>query len=325
VSAEPSAALEGARLSFGPVAALDGMTFAVRPGEMLGLVGPDGAGKTTAIRALLGLLPLDGGTARVLGRDPARGDRELKGAVGYLSQRFTLYGDLTVDENLEFFGEVHRVKDLAPRRERLLAFTRLVRFRRWRADRLSGGMQKKLALACTLVHTPRVLFLDEPTTGVDPVSRRELWGLLSELLLSGLSVLFATPYLDEAERCGRVALVRAGRTLACDTPAALRASRRARVLEVVCRPVRRARDLLLASPRVAEVQLFGDRLHVFPRDPGDGLADLVDRLAEGHAVEVAARRSLEPSLEDVYIWRVAGDGSAATVAPADAAASRPEA
>jgi len=298
VSAVPAAELSEARLAFGPVTALDGMSFAVRPGEMFGLVGPDGSGKTTAIRALLGLLPLQGGAARVLGRDPAAGDR---GAVGYLSQRFTLYGDLTAQENLEFFGEVHRVPELRARRDRLLAFTRLERFRRWRADRLSGGMQKKLALACTLVHTPRVLFLDEPTTGVDPVSRRELWGLLSELILGGMSILLTTPYLDEAERCGRLALVRAGRTLACDTPAALRASRPVRLLEVVCSPVRRARDLLAASPRVEEVQPFGDRLHVLPRRRGDDLADLLGTL-EG--VAVASVRSAEPSLEDVFIWRI---------------------
>jgi len=298
---EPAVALTDARLRFGSLPALDGMSFDVLPGEMFGLVGPDGAGKTTAIRALLGLLPLDSGTARVLGHDPARRDRDFKAAVGYLSQRFTLYGDLTVDENLEFFGEIHRVKDLGKRRDQLLLFTRLHRFRRWRADRLSGGMQKKLALACTLVHTPRVLFLDEPTTGVDPMSRRELWGLLSELLVSGLSVLLTTPYLDEAERCARVALVRAGRTLACDTPAALRALRPASILEVVCAPARRARDLLVQSPRVAEVQLFGDRLHLFPRVPGDDLTDVLGKLS---GVSVSSIHHVQPSLEDVFIWRV---------------------
>ncbi len=298
----PAAELREARLAFGPVTALDGMSFAVRPGEMFGLVGPDGSGKTSAIRALLGLLPLQGGEARVLGREAGAGDR---GAVGYLSQRFTLYGDLTTRENLEFFGEVHRVRDLRSRRERLLAFARLERFRRWRADRLSGGMQKKLALACTLVHTPRVLFLDEPTTGVDPVSRRELWRLLSELILGGITILLTTPYLDEAERCGRLALVRAGRTLACDTPAALRSSRSVRLLEVVCAPVRRARDLLAASARVEEVQPFGDRLHVAPRRPEDDLADLLGAL-EG--VAVSSVRPTEPSLEDVFIWRIRSGG-----------------
>ncbi len=298
----PALALDDARLAFGHVTALDGMSFEVRQGEMFGLVGPDGAGKTTSIRVLLGLLTLDGGTARVLGHDPVTESALVKPEVGYLSQRFTLYGDLTVKENIEFFGEVHGVKDIAPRRDRLLGFTRLDRFQSRRADRLSGGMQKKLALACTLIHTPKVLFLDEPTTGVDPISRREFWELLSELLLEGLSVLLTTPYLDEAERCSRVALVRAGHTLACDTPAALRASLGLQVVEVVCEPVRLARDLLEAEPgRVAEVQLFGDRLHLFPTRVDDDLADLVHRLP---GVKVTSVRQLDPSLEDVFIRRV---------------------
>lgn len=301
MSGEPVVELSQARLSFGPTVALDGMDLQAWPGQMFGLVGPDGAGKTTAIRVLLGLLPLSSGSARVLGRDPIRDRRELHSQVGYLSQRFTLYGDLTVDENLAFFSQIHRVRDPRPRLARLLALTRLEPFRRRRADALSGGMQKKLALACSLVHSPRVLFLDEPTTGVDPSSRRELWMLLSELLVEGLAVLMATPYLDEAERCGRVALVRAGRTLALDSPRALRASLGVEVIEVVCTPARRARELLSANPRVAEAQLFGDRVHLFARQPGDDLADL---LASLPGVEVRSVRRIEPSLEDVYIRRV---------------------
>jgi ABC-2 type transport system ATP-binding protein len=315
MSAPLAVELQDARRAFGAVRALDGMTFDVRPGEMFGLVGPDGAGKTTALRALLGLVPLESGSARILGREPGEGGRARRQAIGYLSQRFTLYGDLTVVENLEFFGAIHGVRDLAPRLGRLLSFARLEGFRRWRADRLSGGMQKKLALACALVHAPGVLLLDEPTTGVDPISRRELWGLLSELLLTGLSVLLTTPYLDEAERCGRVALVRAGRTLACGTPAELRASRTVRMVEVVCHPARRARDLLSAEPRVEEVQLFGDRLHLVPRRPGDDLGDVLDHL---DGVRVSAVREVVPSLEDLFIWRVAAEDArdrAAAVTP----------
>jgi ABC-2 type transport system ATP-binding protein len=307
--------IEGLSKRYGGLAALDGLSLSLPAGRMLALVGPDGAGKTTALRALLGLVPLDGGSARILGAEPSRRDRARRTAVGYLSQRFTLYGDLTVDENLAFFGEVHRVPDLAARRARLLGFTRLEPFRRWRADRLSGGMQKKLALACSLVHAPRVLLLDEPTTGVDPISRRELWGLLSELLVSGLSVVLTTPYLDEAERCGRVALVRAGRTLACDTPAALRASRGARVIEVVCAPPRRARDRLAREPRLEEVQLLGDRLHLVPRRREDDLSDL---LAALEGVAVSSVRAVEPSLEDVYIWRVAAEEAREERAAAEA-------
>ncbi|WP_242343352.1 ABC transporter ATP-binding protein [Anaeromyxobacter terrae] len=300
-------ALEDARLAFGSLQALDGISFALRPGEMLGLLGPDGAGKTTALRALLGLVPLDSGRAALLGEDPRAAGAAHRTAVGYLSQRFTLYGDLTVDENLAFFARLFRVRDFRPARERLLELTRLGPFRRLRADRLSGGMQKKLALACTLVHAPRVLLLDEPTTGVDPVTRREFWLLLSGLLAQGLSVLLTTPYLDEAERCGRVALMRAGRVLACDSPAALRGTFRHRLREVVCAPARVARDLLGREPRVAEVQLFGDRLHVVTRDPADGLEDLLARLP---GVAVSAVRDVAPTLEDVFIRRIGEEASA---------------
>jgi len=299
-AAEEVVRLEGAHLAFGPLRALDGVTLAVQRGEMFGLVGPDGAGKTSIIRVLLGLLSLDQGRAVVLGRDPSRERGALRARVGYLSQRFTLYGDLTVEENIEFFSELHGARD-RPRLERLLTFTRLSSFRSRRADALSGGMQKKLALACTLIHTPEVLFLDEPTTGVDPASRREFWELLSELLMQGLSVLLTTPYLDEAERCGRVALLREGRSLALDTPAALRASLGRPVVEVVCTPPRLARDALAGHPRVLAAQLFGDRIHLLPRDPEDSLEGLLSALP---GVAVQSVRRIEPSLEDVYIQRV---------------------
>ncbi len=294
-------ALEDAHLSFGDNAALDGLSLKVLRGEVFGLVGPDGAGKTTAIRALLGLLPLDSGSARALGHDPVREGALVKPHVGYLSQRFTLYGDLTVQENIEFFGRIHHVAELTRERERVLEFSRLARFRDRRADRLSGGMQKKLALACTLVHKPDAILLDEPTTGVDPISRRELWELLSDLVVEGLTVLVSTPYLDEAERCSRLAMVRQGRVLAEGTPAELRNSLTRRIVEVVCRPVRIARDLLASSERVLEVQLFGDRVHVSPRRRDDDLSDLLSGL-EG--IDVQSVRDVLPSLEDVYIDRV---------------------
>lgn len=305
-----AATLSDAHLAFDGRPALDGLSLDVRPGEMVGLVGPDGAGKTTAIRCLLGLLPLDSGSARVFGLDPVRQGDEVKRVVGYLAQRFTLYGDLTVQENVDFFGALHGVKDRGMRRERLLELTHLAEFRGRRADALSGGMQKKLALACTLIHTPRVLFLDEPTSGVDPLSRRELWKLLSGLVVEGLSVLLSTPYLDEAERCARVALVRDGRTLAFDAAPELKAALGARVVEVVCSPVRRARELLAVHPRVQDVRLYGDRVHVFATQPGDDLSDVV-RSLEG--VHVTAVRTIEPSLEDVFIRRVT-DAQAAEAA-----------
>jgi len=221
-----SAAIElhGLVKRYGATTALDGVTFDVRRGEMFGLIGSDGAGKTTAIRLMCGLLRADAGSVRVLGRDPVREHRHITARVGYLSQRFSLYGDLTIDENIAFFAEVHGVGDYRRRRDQLLEMTQLAPFRARLADRLSGGMKQKLALVCTLVHEPELLLLDEPTTGVDPVSRREFWKLLSEFLAQGITILMSTPYLDEAERCTRVALLHAGRLLACDDPSRLRAA-----------------------------------------------------------------------------------------------------
>lgn len=216
--------LRGLVKQYGATRALNGVTFDVRPGEMFGLIGSDGAGKTTAIRLMCGLLRGDEGQVRVLGRDPMREHRHITARVGYLSQRFSLYGDLTIDENVAFFAEVHGVGDYRTRRDQLLAMTQLAPFRGRLADRLSGGMKQKLALVCTLVHQPELLLLDEPTTGVDPVSRREFWKLLSEFLAQGITILMSTPYLDEAERCSRVALLHDGWLLACDDPARLRAA-----------------------------------------------------------------------------------------------------
>jgi ABC-2 type transport system ATP-binding protein len=208
---------------YGKTTALDAVTLDVRRGEMFGLIGSDGAGKTTAIRLMCGLLHVDGGSVRVLDHDPVRQHRALTERIGYLSQRFSLYGDLTIDENVAFFAEIHGVSNYQPRRDQLLDMTQLTPFRARLADALSGGMKQKLALACTLVHEPELILLDEPTTGVDPVSRREFWKLLSEFLSRGITILMSTPYLDEAERCSRVALLHEGRLLACDEPSRLRA------------------------------------------------------------------------------------------------------
>jgi len=216
-------ALHRAVKRYGGTRALDEVTFEVAGGEMFGLIGSDGAGKTTAIRLMCGLLRPDGGQVRVLGRDPVRDHRQITGRVGYLSQRFSLYGDLSIDENVAFFAEVHGVRDYRRRRDQLLSMTQLTPFRGRLADWLSGGMKQKLALVCTLVHEPELLLLDEPTTGVDPVSRREFWKLLSEFLAQGITIVMSTPYLDEAERCTRVALLHEGRLLACDDPSRLRA------------------------------------------------------------------------------------------------------
>jgi len=287
---------------YGPLTALDDLSFDVQRGEMFGLIGPDGAGKTTAIRLMGGLLRPDRGRIEVLGRDPVGEHRAITAAVGYLSQRFSLYGDLTIDENIAFFAEIHGVRGYKAARDRLLEMTQLTPFRSRRADRLSGGMKQKLALACTLVHEPDVLLLDEPTTGVDPVSRREFWKLLSEFLARGLTIVMATPYLDEAERCARVVLLHEGRRLALDEPARLQHALGGQLLEVTIDAARPPLDLLASIPGVADVQLFGDRAHVrlAGRDQGAAI-DAIRTALERARLTVTSVRPITASLEDVFI------------------------
>jgi ABC-2 type transport system ATP-binding protein len=277
----------------------------VNRGEMFGLIGPDGAGKTTTIRLACGLVKPDAGTVRVMGRDPVREHRAITGAVGYLSQRFSLYGDLSVDENLTFFAEIHGVRDYGSRRERLLEITRLIPFRAYLADKLSGGMKQKLALACTLIHEPELLILDEPTTGVDPVSRREFWKLLSEFLAHGITIVMATPYLDEAERCSRVALLHEGAMLAIDTPGALRSMLPGQVIELVAEPRDRAVGVLRGLAYVDDVQSFGERVHarLASGAPADAPERLNSVLADA-GIRATGLRPVATSLEDVFIARI---------------------
>jgi ABC-2 type transport system ATP-binding protein len=289
---------------YGRTTAVRDLSLSVERGEMFGLIGPDGAGKTTTIRLICGLLHPDTGGARVLDLDPVRDHRRMTGAVGYLSQRFSLYGDLSIDENVAFFAEIHGVRDYGARRDRLLEMTQLAPFRTRLADRLSGGMKQKLALACTLVHEPALIVLDEPTTGVDPVSRREFWKLLSEFLSQGITIVMATPYLDEAERCTRVALLHEGRLLALDRPDALRATLPGALFEVIVSDHRRAPDILERIPGVTGVQMFGERAHVL-MDRGDAAAaDLLASTLARAGLTVAGVRPLAASLEDVFIARL---------------------
>jgi ABC-2 type transport system ATP-binding protein len=287
---------------YGSVVALDGASFSVHRGEMFGLIGPDGAGKTTAIRIACGLLNADGGEVSVFGRDPRREHQAVTGAIGYLSQRFSLYGDLTIDENIAFFAEIHGVRRYQEARNRLLSMTQLTPFRSRRADRLSGGMKQKLALACTLVHEPELLLLDEPTTGVDPVSRREFWKLLSEFLSAGLTIVMATPYLDEAERCARVALLHEGRVLSMAEPSVLQAQLAGRLVEVITDTSRPPVGLLAALDGVDDVQTFGDRAHVqlAQGTQEDGIRRITDVLAR-QGVPLVSARPVDASLEDVFI------------------------
>ena len=290
---------------YGKVDALRGVTFSVEKGEMFGLIGPDGAGKTTAIRAICGLLHIDEGSIRVLGKDPVKQHRDVTATVGYLSQRFSLYGDLSIDENIAFFAEIHGVRDFQGRRDRLLEMTQLTKFRGRLADQLSGGMKQKLALACTLVHEPQVIVLDEPTTGVDPVSRREFWKLLSQFLAQGITILMSTPYLDEAERCARIALLHEGQLLALDQPSRLRAGLSGTMFEVVVSEPRDALDKLTAQPDIASAQMFGDRLHVWIDRPDPKAAEtILTNAADLSGLAAASIRPIVPSLEDVFIARI---------------------
>jgi ABC-2 type transport system ATP-binding protein len=272
---------------------------------MFGVIGPDGAGKTTLLRLACGLTAPDRGEVRLFGRDPYRAHGAATGAVGYLSQRFSLYGDLSIDENLEFFAKLHGVSAFAERRHRLLELTGLTPFRTRLADRLSGGMKQKLGLACTLIHEPPLLILDEPTTGVDPVSRREFWKLLAEFLSQGLSILLATPYLDEAERCTRIALLSDGRVLALGEPTALQHGVSGALLEVVVGDTRRALEALRQRLGDTAVQLFGDRLHVRAPTGADEGTAAVRATLDGAGFADVRIRVIVPSLEDVFIELVA--------------------
>jgi len=297
--------IEGLSKSFpGPngaaTVAVESLTLKVQKGEIFALVGPDGAGKTTTIRMMTGVLRPDRGSVSILGLDLHKNREEVKRLIGYLSQRFSLYGDLSVDENIDFFAEIHGVKDFRGRKERLLEFTRLGPFRARLAGRLSGGMKQKLALACTLVHSPQLIVLDEPTTGVDPVSRRDFWGILQSLLADGMTIVMSTPYLDEAERCTRVALMSGGRLMDVDTPESLRKHVRGTVYEIVCNPVRSAVKALQASSEIDEVQAFGDRMTAIVRDSGPDAARLKRVLTQGGVV-VESIRTVPPSLENVFL------------------------
>ncbi len=291
---------------FGAIVAVNDVSLDVRKGEMFGLIGPDGAGKTTTIRLVCGLLRADAGRIAVLGVDPVRQHGTVTRNAGYFSQRFSLYGDLSIDENIAFFAEIHGLADFEARRNRLLDMTQLTPFRHRLADRLSGGMKQKLALACTLVHEPQIILLDEPTTGVDPVSRREFWKLLSEFLAQGITIVMATPYLDEAERCSRVALLSSGKLLVLDAPQALREGLSGVMFEVIARPQAEAIAALGSLVGAVDIQAFGERVHVrCTRAGGDEAGRKIETLLRERNIEVTSVREIPATLEDVFINRVA--------------------
>jgi len=300
----PAVALDGLTRTFGALTAVGGLTFDVAPGELFGIVGPDGAGKTTTLRMLAGVLRPSAGHIHVMGVDVRADPEAVKPHTAYMAQRFGLYEDLTVAENLDFYADLYRVpkRDRPARLERLYAFSRLGEFSTRLAGKLSGGMKQKLSLSCCLVHHPAVLLLDEPTFGVDPISRRELWLILHEMVAEGVTVMVSTSYLDEAERCDRVALLHEGRVLALDRPTALQASLGGTVLALETDRPREARDLLRRSGVVQAASLFGDTVHALLPRHGDAEAAVQSLRASG--ITVRGAEAVEPSLEDLFIHLV---------------------
>ena len=285
---------------FGETLAVDHVSFSVAEGEIFGLVGPDGAGKTTTMRLLTAILAPTSGEAWVDGLHIVREAEGIKDRIGYMSQRFGLYPDLTVIENIDFYADLYGVsrKGRDERVNRLLDFSNLTPFRRRQAGDLSGGMKQKLGLACTLVHTPKVLFLDEPTNGVDPVSRRDFWRILYQLLRERVTIFVSTAYLDEAERCNRIGLMHQGKLLACDTVSGVKRLLKGQLLMVRCEQVRRAATVLRAAA-LGSVALFGDRLHVVVSDFERGRS-AIEAVLKREGLACFEIRQEEPSLEDVF-------------------------
>ncbi len=306
---EPAIRVEGLGKRFGRIQAVDGLSLAVEAGEVFALVGPDGAGKTTSIRMLCGILDPDQGQARVLGRDSVRQAEEIKEHIGYMPQRFGLYDDLSVDENIDFYADLYRVTkaERASRVPELLGFSNLTPFRDRLAGALSGGMRQKLGLACALVHTPELLILDEPTCGVDPVSRREFWQILYRLLGQGMTIFVSTAYLDEAERAHRVALMHKGRILMVDEPRRLRQNYEGQLLEVEVADQQAGRKALAEVSQALQVVARGDRLMITVSDRERDWPPLEAALRAA-GLDDLRMRPAQPSLEDVFVQVMARDG-----------------
>jgi ABC-2 type transport system ATP-binding protein len=287
---------------FKTVRAVDKLTLSIQRGELFGLIGPDGAGKTTTLRLLAGLLDISSGKASVAGFSLARQAESVKPHVGYMAQQFSMYAELSVLENLQFFAQIYDVgsADLAERTERLLSFAGLTEFKHRRAAKLSGGMQKKLALACTLIHQPEILLLDEPTTGVDPISRREFWDILTELYLQGTTILVSTPYMDEADRCSRVGLMYAGRMVICDTPQNIREQLEGDVIELQPVDWHLAQEAVKDLDGVREIQTYGESLHLLV-DSGKMRLPQIERVLKKKDLEYQGIRIAPARMEEAFI------------------------
>jgi len=290
--------------TFGHLAAVNNLDLSINRGELYGLVGPDGAGKTTTIRLLTGILEPTSGEARVAGYPILSEAERIKEKIGYMSQRFGLYEDLTVMENILFYADIYDVpnKDRQERIERLLGFSNLTPFVERLAGKLSGGMKQKLGLACALVHTPEILFLDEPTNGVDPVSRRDFWRILYDLLREGVTIFLSTSYLDEAERCTRIGLMHKGSIIIEDQPKNVRSSLAMPMMEVWTDRVRTAGEMVRTVRGVSSVSVYGDRLHI-GLERSENAAAVLGMLAR-EGILVQDHREILPSLEDVFITMV---------------------
>ncbi len=287
---------------FRHIRAVDSLDLSVQAGELFGLVGPDGAGKTTTLRLLAGLLNITSGSASVAGYDLKHQAEAIKPKIGYMAQQFSLYGELTVMENLLFFSDLFGVEsvDISSRAERLLSFAGLIDFKDQRATLLSGGMQKKLALACTLIHQPQILLLDEPTTGVDPISRREFWNILTEIHLDGATIVVSTPYMDEADRCSRVGLMYAGQMVLCDKPQVIRSHIQGDLIELFPDDWHKARHLLTGLPGVFEVQTYGESLHLLVDSAKKRLPEIKQKL-DKHNLSFRGARQTIPRMEEAFI------------------------
>ncbi len=294
--------------SFPGVRAVDGLSFDVNAGEIFGLVGPDGAGKTTTLRMLAGILPPDAGRAAVAGCDVARHPESAKHSLSYMPQRFGLYEDLTVDENIRFYANLFGVRkgERESRSTQLLKAAGMSEFRTRMAGKLSGGMKQKLGLVCALIHRPKVILLDEPTTGVDPVSRRDFWRILYELSAEGVAILASTAYLDEAERCHRVALMHQGKLLFSDTPANLKAKLRKAVLSITSTEPRGLRAELEHAEGISSLVLTGDGIHVVVDDAARRIPEFTARLKSAN-VPFDAIQQITPTIEDLFVDAVAGE------------------
>lgn len=292
--------------AFGDAVAVDDLNLDIKKGELFGIVGPDGAGKTTTIRVLTAIMDPTSGEAWVSGHSVLSGGEKIKEKIGYMSQKFGLYEDLTVMENIIFYADLYEVpkKERPQRIERLLGFSNLTPFKERLAGRLSGGMKQKLGLACALIHTPEVLFLDEPTNGVDPVSRRDFWKILYDLLKEQVTIFVSTAYLDEAERCTRICLMHKGKILMDDNPAAIKRSLGIPMVEMWSDDARNAVDIIKGVDGVRSVSLYGNKMHV--AISRSGLVDDIIMNLSRSGIVIRGHREILPSIEDIFISQVEG-------------------